>query len=330
MRLQTVILAALLSIASHSAVRAEDTAVFRDTIRVVGSSTVYPFVAAAAEQFGQIGKYKTPVVESTGTGGGIKLFCQGIGAHTPDFVSASRQMKKSEREECKKNGITDIHEIELGYDGIVLVNKKGAPALNISKQELFIALAREVPVKGRLVENPYKNWSEIDPKFPNVAIELYGPPPTSGTRDAFVELVMEEGCEHIPEMAVLIPDSKERKKRCGLMREDGAYIDAGEDDNIIVSKLGANENAFGVLGFSFYEENLTRLQANKVDGELPSYETIENGKYKVSRSLYVYAKGEHIAHVKGMRAFMKEMTHPAANGPDGYMTERGLLPLGKE
>ena len=318
------ILASLLLIASHSESMA------RDYIRVVGSSTVYPFVAAAAEQFGQIGAYKTPVVESTGTGGGIKLFCDGLGDDTPDFVNASRPMKDSEREQCTKNGVTDIQQIELGYDGIALVNKLGAPLLNMSKKQLFLALAREIPKDGRLVENPNKKWSDVDASFPAVNIELYGPPPTSGTRDAFVELVMDVGCEAVKDMEKLIPDAKERKKKCGLLREDGGYIDAGEDDNIIVSKLGANDAAFGVLGFSFYEENAGKLQANKIEGELPSYETIESGKYKVSRSLFVYAKRQHFSHVKGMEAFIKEMTNPAANGPDGYMTERGLLPLVKE
>jgi len=324
MKKTLLILAQLMVIASASGASA------REYIRVVGSSTVYPFVAAAAEQFGQIGKYKTPVVEATGTGGGIKLFCEGVSDSTPDFVNASRPMKTSERALCVKNGVTDIKQIKLGFDGIVLVsNKKSAP-LNISKKQLFMALARDLPVAGKMVANPYKTWRDIDAAFPDEPIEVYGPPPTSGTRDAFVELVMDVGCEQVAEIKTLIPDEKNRKKSCGLMREDGRYIDSGEDDNIIVQKLGANAEAFGVLGYGFYEENLGVLQANKIEGVLPSYDTIENETYKVSRSLYVYAKMQHAPLIKGMEAFIAELTHPAAKGPEGYMTERGLLPLPEE
>jgi len=305
-------------------------ALAREQIRSVGSSTVYPFVTVAAEQFGQGGKFRTPIVEATGTGGGIKLFCEGLGDNTPDLANASRQIKDSEVELCKKNGVTDIAEIAIGYDGIVVAAKKGTPTLDISKKTLFLALAREVPdASGKLVKNFYQTWSEIDPTLPKNNIEVYGPPPTSGTRDAFVELAMEKGCEQVKEFKTAHPDEKERKKLCGLIREDGKFIESGEDDNIIVQKLFSNETALGILGYSFVEENSGKVQPSKIDGVLPSYETIESEKYSVSRSLYVYAKKQHIGKVAGIAEFLRELTSETAIGEDGYVTERGLLPLGE-
>ncbi len=299
----------------------------RDQVRVVGSSTVYPFVAAAAEQFGQEGVFKTPIVESTGTGGGFKLFCEGLGERVPDISNASREITDSERELCSKNGVSDIIEIPIGYDGIVLAAKKGGKLLNITKRQLFLALARELAdgQSDKLRKNPYQTWKQIDPALPDWPIAVYGPPPTSGTRDAFVELVMEKGCGN--ELLKAIPDEKKRKKACHLIREDGRYIESGEDDNIIVQKLVSNDQAFGILGYSFYEENSDRIQANQVEGVLPAYETIESGAYGVSRSLFVYVKPQQVGTVPGLVEFIRELTSEGAVGEDGYVTAKGLLPL---
>lgn len=300
----------------------------RDQIRAVGSSTVYPFVSAAAEQFGQGGKFKTPIIESTGTGGGFKLFCSGTGADTPDISNASRPITDSEKESCQKNGVTKVVEVSIGYDGIVIANAKGMPKFDISKKQIFMALARQIPDKdGKLVNNPYQKWNEIDPKLPAQNIEVYGPPPTSGTRDAFVELAMEEGCKAFSEFAKAYPDEKERKKVCGLLREDGRYIDAGEDDNMIVQKLVSNKTALGIFGYSFLEENKSKVQGSKIDALEPTIENIESGKYKLSRSLYVYVKGDHLGKIPGISEFANEIVSEGAIGEDGYLVSKGLLPL---
>ena len=300
----------------------------REQMRIVGSSTVYPFVTVAAEQFGQDGTFKKPIVESTGTGGGFKLFCEGVGEKTPDFSNASRPITDSEKELCAKNGVKDIAELMIGYDGIVVANKKGEKSLDISRKQIFLALARELPGKdGELAKNPHNSWKDVDPSLPDAPISVYGPPPTSGTRDAFVELVMEKGCAQLPEFAKLYPDEKERKKACHAIREDGKFIESGEDDNVMVQKLIADGKTFGVLGYSFYEENMGKIQANKVEGVLPSYESIETKKYPVSRSLFVYVKKQHIGVVPGIQEFARELTSEGALGPDGYMTAKGLLPL---
>ncbi len=301
----------------------------REQIRIVGSSTVYPFIASAAEQFGQ-GDFKTPIVESTGTGGGFKLFCDGLGEDKPDISNASRPIKDSEIEKCKQNGVLDVMEVSIGYDGIVLANKRQGKQYNLSKKQIFMALARELPdADGNMRVNPYVTWKEIAPHLPDRPIEVYGPPPTSGTRDAFVELVMEEGCEHFPAFAKHYPNKKERHKLCHLIREDGRYIDSGEDDNIIVQKLVSNENAFGILGYGFYEENSAKIQSNMIDGVLPSYESIESNAYGVSRSLFIYVKTQNIGKIPGIVEFLKEVVSEHAAGPEGYMTAKGLLPLNK-
>ncbi len=300
----------------------------RDQIRAVGSSTVYPFSSAAAEQFGQGGKFKTPIVESTGTGGGFKLFCSGIGDDTPDINDASRPITDSEKELCKKNGVSKIVEVPIGYDGIVIANAKGAAQFDLTKKQIFMAFARQLPDgNGKLVANSNKKWSDIDPKLPAQNIEAYGPPPTSGTRDAFVELAMEEGCKEVPEFVKAYPDEKERKKVCGLIREDGAYIDAGEDDNMIVQKLVSNKNALGIFGYSFLEENKGKVKASKIAGVEPTMENIESDKYKLSRSLYVYVKADHLGKIPGISEFVGEMVSESAIGADGYLTAKGLLPL---
>lgn len=303
----------------------------REQIRAVGSSTVYPFATAAAETFGQGGKFKTPIVESTGTGGGFKLFCAGIGEDYPDLSNASRPITASEKELCAKNGIKDITELTIGYDGIVLANSAKAPRFNVTKKDIFTALARELPGKdGKLAPNPYTKWNEINPKLPAQSIEVYGPPPTSGTRDAFVELVMEKGCEAFPEFKTAYPDDKARKNACHMMREDGKFIEAGEDDNLIIQKLQSNATALGIFGYSFLEENKGKVQGSLIDGTAPDYAHIEDGSYGISRSLFIYVKNAHIGKTPGLAEFAKEITSTAAIGKKGYLVSRGLLPLPAE
>jgi len=301
----------------------------RDQIRIVGSSTVYPFTTAVAEQFGKSSGMKTPVVESTGTGGGMKLFCAGVGEETPDFTNASRRIKKSEFEDCAKNGVTEIVEIKVGFDGLSIAQSKDAPDLALTKQQVFLALAKEVPDKdGKLVANPYKNWSDIDPSLPNEKIEVLGPPPTSGTRDSFMELVMEAGAAKFESLEALKKsDAKAFEKVWKAMREDGAYVEAGENDNLIVQKLQANPKALGIFGFSFLEENASSIKDVAVDGVKASYETIADGSYKVARPLYVYAKKQHIGVIPGMKEFIAEYVSDKALGEDGYLAEKGLVTL---
>lgn len=301
----------------------------RDQIRIVGSSTVYPFTTAVAEQFGKTSGMKTPVVESTGTGGGMKLFCAGIGADHPDFTNASRQIKKSEFEDCAKNGVTDIVEIKVGFDGLTVANSKAGPDLAFTKTQLFLALAKEVPDKdGKLIANPYKTWKDVDASLPDEKIEVLGPPPTSGTRDSFVELVMDKGAEGIDSLKALKKsDAKAFEKVWKSIREDGAYIDAGENDNLIVQKLEANPQAVGIFGYSFLEENQNKIKGAAIDGKTPSYESIAAGEYKVSRPLFVYAKKQHVGTIPGMVEFVKEYVSEKALGEDGYLAAKGLVPL---
>jgi phosphate transport system substrate-binding protein len=301
----------------------------RDQIRIVGSSTVYPFTTAVAEQFGKTAGFKTPVVESTGTGGGMKLFCAGVGADHPDFTNASRQIKKSEFEDCAKHGVTDIVEIKVGFDGLTIADSKSGPDLSFTKQQLFLALAKEVPDKdGKLVANPYKTWKDVDPSLPDEKIEVLGPPPTSGTRDSFVELVMEKGAESLDAMKALKKaDAKAYEKAWKSIREDGAYIDAGENDNLIVQKLEANPQAVGIFGYSFLEENQNKIKGAKVEGTAPSYEAIASGEYKVSRPLFIYVKKQHVGTIPGMVEFVKEYVSDKALGEDGYLAAKGLVTL---
>ncbi|MGE0008274.1 MAG: PstS family phosphate ABC transporter substrate-binding protein [Parvibaculaceae bacterium] len=301
----------------------------RDQIRIVGSSTVYPFTTAVAEQFGKTAGFKTPVVESTGTGGGMKLFCAGVGADHPDFTNASRQIKKSEFEDCARHGVTDIVEIKVGFDGLTVANSKAGPDLVFTKSQLFLALAKEVPDKdGKLVANPYKNWKDIDPSLPDEKIEVLGPPPTSGTRDSFVELVMEKGAEGVAAMQALKKaDAKAYETAWKSIREDGAYIEAGENDNLIVQKLEANPQAVGIFGYSFLEENQNKIKGASIDGGTPTYETIASGEYKVARPLFIYAKKQHVGTIPGMVEFVKEYVSDKALGEDGYLAGKGLVTL---
>jgi phosphate transport system substrate-binding protein len=290
----------------------------RDQIQIVGSSTVFPFTTAVAEKLGQGGQFKTPVVESTGTGGGMKLFCSGVGENTPDFTNASRAIKDKELADCKANGATPV-EIKVGFDGIVIANSKAGAMVDLTKEQIFKALAKNVAVDGKVVPNPYVNWSDIDASLPATKIEVLGPPPTSGTRDAFVELVMVEACQDEVKAA--------NEKACPEIREDGAYVEAGENDNLIVQKLEANTSAFGIFGFSFLDQNADKLQGHKVDGVEPTFENIASGDYGVSRSLFIYAKKEHVGVIPGMAEFIAEYTSEGAWGPDGYLADKGLIPL---
>ena len=303
----------------------------RDQINVVGSSTVYPFSTVVAENFGNKTGIKVPKIESTGSGGGMKLFCKGLGTGHPDITNASRRIKKNEFNQCKENGI-DVVEIKVGYDGIVIANSKKAKLLNLTKRQIFLALAKQVPEGnkegGNLVDNPNKKWSDIDPNLPNKKIEVLGPPPTSGTRDAFNELAIEGGCKTFPKLkAIKKQDKKKYKAICRAVREDGAFIEAGENDNLIVQKLVENENAFGVFGFSFLIENEDKIQGSTVDGKAPTMETIADKSYGVSRPLYFYVKLAHVDVIPGIREFLAEYTSDDSWGPGGYLEERGMIPM---
>ncbi len=304
----------------------------RDQIRVVGSSTVYPFTTAVAEQFGKASGMKTPVVESTGTGGGMKLFCAGVGESHPDVTNASRRMKKGEFEQCQKNGVKDIVEINIGFDGLTVAQSKQGAPIKLTLPQLLLAVAKEVPgPDGKLVANPNKNWSDIDKSLPNVKIEVLGPPPTSGTRDSFHELLLEKGAEKIPTLAALKKsDAKAFDKVWKTLREDGAYVEAGENDNVIVAKLEANKNAFGVFGYSFLEENLAKLRGVPLDGVAPEFEAITSGKYPGARRMYVYIKKQHVGTVPGLDKFAAEYVSQKALGEDGYLAKKGLVTLPKK
>ena len=317
---------AAVAIALAGPAAAQDT---RDTIRIVGSSTVFPFSTAVAERFGRTSGFPTPVVESTGSGGGLTLFCAGIGAVHPDVANASRRIKTSEVERCAGNGVTEIVEVKIGYDGVVLGNARSSAPLSIDIPDLWLALAAETPdAQGRIVANPYVMWSEIDASLPAVAIRVMGPPPTSGTRDAFVELVMEEGCEHFEAVAAIEETDEDRYDRiCASIREDGAFVEAGENDNLIVRKLDADPDAFGVFGFSFLDQNRDKIQGSAIGGVDPTFDNIAAGDYPVSRSLYFYVKPAHVGVVPGIREYVAEFTGEDAWGPFGYLADKGLIPL---
>ncbi len=312
-----------LALAAIATVAVAGSADARDQIRIVGSSTVYPFATTVAEQFGKTTDFKTPVIESTGSGGGLKLFCAGVGIEHPDVTNASRAIKSSEIETCKKNGVTNITEVKIGYDGIVVANSKAGPRMELTLDQLFLALAKQVPQGGKLVDNPYANWNEIDSSLPNAKIEVLGPPPTSGTRDAFVELAMEGGCKKVEGAK----DLGLEKKACHAIREDGAFVEAGENDVLIVRKLEANPNAFGIFGYSFLDQNLDKVQGTLVTGVEPTFENIASGDYPISRSLYFYVKGAHAGTIPGIKEYLAEFTSEKAWGPEGYLADKGLVPM---
>ncbi|MGB7949901.1 MAG: PstS family phosphate ABC transporter substrate-binding protein [Candidatus Binatia bacterium] len=307
------------------------TAMARDYISIVGSSTVYPFATVVAEQYGKTTKFKTPKIESTGSGGGIKLFCSGVGVEHPDITNSSRRIKKSEVEVCAKNGVKEVVEVKIGYDGLSLANSKEGPNLSLSIKEVFLALAKEVPQNGKIVPNPNKTWRDVNPSLPAVKIEALGPPPTSGTRDAFVELVMDVGCDSFPEIKALAKsDAKRHKQVCQTMREDGAFIEAGENDNLIVQKLVANKNAVGIFGFSFLDQNTDKIKGIPINGVKPDFDSIASGKYPVSRPLYFYVKKAHIGTIPGIQEYLAEFTSDKAWGNNGYLSDKGLIPLPKK
>ncbi len=306
----------------------------RDYVTIVGSSTVYPFSTVVAEQFGKTSKFKTPKVESTGSGGGLKLFCAGVGINTPDITNSSRRIKQSEVDMCNKNGVKEIIEVKIGYDGIAIANSKKSKPFSLSLKEVFLALAKDVPNPNgseTLIPNPYQKWSEINKKLPDTKIEVLGPPPTSGTRDAFVELAMEGGCKQFAWIKALKKKDKNRYKSiCHTIREDGNYIEAGENDNLIVQKLEANPNALGIFGFSFLDQNSDKVQGAMIDGVLPEFEEIASGDYVISRPLYFYLKKAHVGKIPGIREFLAEFTSDKAWGEEGYLVDKGMIPMPEE
>ncbi len=299
----------------------------RDEIRVVGSSTVFPYSQAAAEQFGNVSDFPAPIVESTGTGGGMQIFCGGIGEAFSDLTGASRAMKASEYELCVSNGVTDITEVQIGSDGLsIAVSRDSEFNWDLTKTQLYLGLAAEVMVDGAMVANPYMKWSDIDASLPDAAILAYGPPPTSGTRDAFVELAIVEGCLEIPEIEAKGDDWAE--ENCARLRSDGPFIEAGENDNLIVQRLQSDANALGIFGYSFLFENQDTLKAVDIGGVTPSFDTIESGDYGISRPLFFYVKNAHRGVIPGLQEFIEEYTSEEAMGPGGYLSERGMVPLG--
>jgi phosphate transport system substrate-binding protein len=338
----------------------------RDVVNIVGSSTVYPFATVVAERFGRSTNFKTPKIESTGSGGGLKLFCKGVGAATPDITNASRRIKKSEYDDCQKNGVTEIVEVLVGYDGIAVANSKKSVQMELTRKDLYMALAKLVPgADGKLIENPNKTWEDVNASLPAIKIEVLGPPPTSGTRDAFAELALGGGAKKIDELKTLrgmkadkkddilammnklglssgLYDELEKKKGKApkgkdifkavayAVREDGAYIEAGENDNLIVQKLVANPNAMGVFGFSFLEENGDKVQGSIIDGVEPSFDSIASGDYPVSRPLYFYIKKAHVGKIPGIQEYAETFASEQAMGEDGYLPEKGLIPLNKK
>jgi phosphate transport system substrate-binding protein len=300
----------------------------RDYISIVGSSTVYPFATVVAEQFGKTTQFKTPKIESTGSGGGLKLFCAGVGVEHPDITNASRRIKKSEFEKCNTNGVKEIVEVKIGYDGIILANSNKVAPMKLTRKDIFLALAKDVPdPKGgeKLIPNPYKTWKDVDSSLPATKIEVLGPPPTSGTRDAFVELVMDTGCEEFDMIKNM--DKKDMKKACQTIREDGAFIEAGENDNLIVQKLEVNPDAMGIFGFSYLDQNSDKIQGSYVEGVQPTFDAIADGTYPVSRPLFFYIKKAHVGTIPGIAEYVNEFTSDKAWGPDGYLADKGMIPM---
>jgi len=299
----------------------------REQIRVVGSSTVYPFSAAVSEALSKVSDSPTPVIETTGTGGGLKLFCDGVGVDTPDITNASRRIKDSERARCLANGVTPV-EVVFGYDGIVVANSKEGNLFSFTTRTLFLALAKEVPIDGVIKENPYTRWNQIDPLLPDIKIEVLGPPPTSGTRDAFIELVMVPGAKDIPLLTMMSKD--DFKTISHTFREDGAFIEAGENDNLIVQKLRTNKNALGIFGFSFLEQNMDIIQGSHINGGEPTFDNIADGAYAVSRELFFYVKKEHIKVIPNMLEYVEMFLSERMSGEEGFLLDKGLIPMSED
>ena len=301
----------------------------RDQIKIVGSSTVYPYATVVAEKFGKSGKFKTPVIESTGTGGGMKLICAGVGANHPDVTNASRAIKPKEIELCKKNGVTEIIEIIVGNDGISFAHSVSAPDADFTKEQLWRALAAKVDIDGKLLENPYKKWSDIDANLPNKKIEILIAPPTSGTRDAWNSLVMTKGCTKTAK-SLYESAGKKAKKECAKIREDGYAVEAGENDTLIIQKLSSNPDAFGFFGYSYLVANKDKIKASSVDGVQPSLEGIQDYSYPIARPLFFYVKKAHVGVIPGIKEFLKEFTSKKAMSNRGYLAKIGLVPLASD
>lgn len=306
----TVIAAAVMGVAG--------VAQARDQIRIVGSSTVYPFASYVTEEFGAVTSYPTPVIESTGSGGGIRLFCNGVGEGTPDISNASRRIKSSELERCAENGVTDVTEVKIGSDGIVFAQSSSNEGMELTLEQLFLAVAAQVPVDGELVDNPYAKWSDIDASLPDREISVYGPPSTSGTRDAFEELVMEAASEELEAYG---------GEAYTEIRADGAYIDAGENDNLIVQRLTEDTDSFGIFGYSFLVENANSLVASSIEGVEPTPEAISAGDYPIARSLFFYVKNQHAEEVPPLYEYVDMFVSETMIGEGGYLTDIGLIPL---
>lgn len=306
----------------------------REYISIVGSSTVYPFATVVAERFGKSSNFATPKIESTGSGGGVKLFCSGVGTEYPDITNSSRRMKLSELKSCFANGVANVIEVQIGFDGIVLANSVKSEQYSLSLRDIFLALGARVPNPDgseTLVENPYSTWKQVNSVLPDIKIEVLGPPPTSGTRDAFSELALEGGCKTFAWVSAMSKtDSYEYKSICHTVREDGAYIEAGENDNLIVQKLDANPTALGVFGFSFLDQNADKVQGARIEGQEPEFETISDKSYPVSRPLYFYVKDAHIGVIPGIEGYLAEFTANKAWGEEGYLADKGMIPLSDE
>lgn len=296
----------------------------RSQIRIVGSSTVYPFATAVAEQFARAsnGAFKAPVIEQNGTGAGLKLFCEGVGAATPDIADASRRIKTSELADCRKNGVARVIEIPIGIDGLVLIEAKNGPAFDIDQADVYRALAANPFGKP----NTARTWRDVDPKLPAIPILVYGPPPTSGTRDAFAELILTKGCESDPAMKALKETDKDRHQDlCTKVREDGVFVEAGENDNLLVQKVAANPGTLGIMGYSFLEENLDKVRGLPLAGVAPTYDSIAAFEYPGARPLFIYVKGEHLNVIPGIRQYVAAFA--AAFGDGGSLVRRGLIAL---
>lgn len=318
----------LVALAATTALGGLALAQSREQIRIVGSSTVFPYTQAVAEEFANTTDYSAPVTESTGTGGGMQIFCGGVGIDHPDITGASRAMKQSEYDLCQENGVESVTEVQIGSDGLSIAHSVDGPEISLTKAQLYQALAAEVPVDGEVVDNPYTNWNEIDSSLPDAPINVFGPPPTSGTRDAFVELVMETGCSEFDAVTALEEDRMEEV--CQRMRTDGPFIEAGENDNLIVQRLQSDPNALGIFGYSFLYENQDTLKAVAINGVKPTPETIADESYTVSRPLFFYVKNAHRGVIPGLNEFVAEYVSEEAMGPGGYLEERGLIPLSDE
>ena len=303
----------------------------RDFVYIVGSSTVYPFSTVVAERFGRGTEFKTPKVESTGSGGGLKLFCDGVGVDYPDVANSSRAIKQSEVDSCAANGVTEIVEVKIGYDGIVLANAKKAPFFQVTIQQLHLALAKTVPYNGQFIANPYARWSEISPTLPPFPIRVYGPPDSSGTRDAFIDLVLEGACAMSLDLKTLKSSDEARYADvCRTLREDGVYVDSGEDVLFIVEELSRNPTALGVFGFSFLDQNRDIVKGSDINGVPPTYDTIYTRHYPLSRALYFYVKKAHVGRTTGLRDYVMEFIDEWTWGPEGSLVDLGLIPMPTE